>query len=516
MTWSYLSAIRISSSQTHVAAGGIVEGTVRLDIRALGEERVGEVGDFPFLGHFMVPFGFAFQLSNGIPPSFNFNDEGNSVRISYIVEAVPDHSGIRSGRVESPVTVVPNDPDGAQAELQLAQGWAGPWTTKTIAEQFRRVHGLLTYPSLPAFPASSSIPFTLHVVTISSTMSRNDGGTIWPSPPSHPREILAELQQRVYIRVGPESRVFTSPVKSLWGTVDVGPLDKEWIPAEGDASTGQWKQEMTFKSSFAPSSAPTLAFSRAGAGEVCVEYSLRINVHFGSHYSLTQNIPVVICPGSVRNSVDETTTATMEATQQRHRLDQGLVSLRSGGATDNDSTSPLCRVITAPETRPPRPIPANRESSGLVGRLQQHEIPMSELVAPGALSETITPSNATLRGHGYSRSLDLLDNSIALMENSLRPYGTTRGFVPLRPTRSVSPARGPPVSRSGRIRNFGAADVPENMYAADHSAVFSASRRPARRHPPPAFETNRPSDTESVDLPSYGASLDDEPPPYEE
>lgn len=482
----------------------------------------------------MVPFRFRFQLPNDIPPSFNFNDEGNNVRISYIVEAVPDRSGIRSGRVESPVIVVPSDPEGAQTELQLAQGWDGSWTTKTIAERFRRVHGLvgdatlnLTYPSLSAFPASSNIPFTLHVVTISSSMSRNDDGRIWPSPPSHPREILAELQQRVYIRVGPESCVFTSPVKSLWGAVDVGPFDKEWIPAEGDASAGQWKQEMTFKSSFAPSSTPTFAFSRAGAGEVRVEYSLRINVHFGSHYSLSQNIPVVVCFGSVRNLADEPAT-TMEATRQRSGLDEveppmdWFLSV-PGAAADSDLLSPLRRVITAPETRPPRPITENRETSGVSGRLQQHDIPMSWLT-PGALSETVRPSNsniirrvpaATAQGHGYSRSLGLLDSSIALMENSLRPY-STRGSVPLRPTRSVSPARGPSVSRSGRVRNFGAADVPENMFSADHSAVFSTSRRPVRRHPPPAFETHRPSDTEWVDLPSYGASLDDEPPPYEE
>lgn len=43
MSVSYLSAIRISLSQEPVVADDYVQGAVRLDLRVLAEERVGEV-----------------------------------------------------------------------------------------------------------------------------------------------------------------------------------------------------------------------------------------------------------------------------------------------------------------------------------------------------------------------------------------------------------------------------------------------------------------------------------------
>ena len=130
----------------------------------------------------------------------------------------------------------------------------------------------LTYPSITSLPTSTPIPFTLHVVTVSPRVSHDDEGTIWPSPPSHPREVLAEVEQRVTIRIGTETRTHAAPVASMWGdATDVGPFEKEWIPSEGDATTGRWRQEMTLRSSFALSGTPSFSFSRDGSSEVRVE-----------------------------------------------------------------------------------------------------------------------------------------------------------------------------------------------------------------------------------------------------
>ncbi|KAH9836123.1 uncharacterized protein C8Q71DRAFT_67156 [Rhodofomes roseus] len=612
MSGSYLSAIRISLSQEPVVTGDVSEGTVRLDLPALGEERVGEVHAHlkgfltttlnrhgptltdtisllqqsillwkrgmpsPSSGILTVPFRF--KLPDNLPPSFDFSDEGISVRISYSVEAAPDRSGIRSERVESTVTVVQNDPESSQISLRLAQGWNEPWTTKTISKRFRRVHGLvgdatlnLTYPSSPALPTNSNIPFKLHVVTVSSLMSRDDDGRIWPSPPTQPREILAELRQRVYSRIGSESHVFTTPVKSLWGAVEVGPFDKEWIPTEGSDTTGKWKQEMPLRSSFMPSNTPTFAYSSAGTSEVRVEYSIHLNVHFGSHYSLDLDVPVIIGssvgPGSRDKPASLSTTEAARSHAGIDRVEPPMDWFLSvpGASFESNSSNPLRRVITAPETRPPCPTTASDQDSRLTARLEQHDLPMSWFMPGTGASASGAP------GHGYTRSLELLDNSIALFESASRLRSTSHERpIPLRQVRSASPARASiarsgyvrnfgladlpedmftgdfrgvpatprrparrqpappsgnarPVSaesstsaRGSRVRNYGAADVPENMFGADYGAVLTTSRRPARRRPAPTFETNRPEEAESADLPSYGDSLDDGPPPYEE
>lgn len=86
---------------------------------------------------------FKFRLPADLPPSFDFNDTGDSARITYTIEAVPDHSGIRTSRVEVPLTVVPDDPEGGRVRPALDAGWDGSWTTKVVREQLCRAHGLI-------------------------------------------------------------------------------------------------------------------------------------------------------------------------------------------------------------------------------------------------------------------------------------------------------------------------------------------------------------------------------------
>ena len=192
-TW-YLSAIRVSAPQGPVVPGDTIEGSVRLDLQSLGAERVGEVRlNLRGISYSCVPIPgkasrrtdtsrrsikrngrsitdtvylvkestsiwrrgmpssssdvlnapFKFTLPVDLPPSFDFADGGDSTRISYTLEAVPDHSGMRATRVEIPLTVVPDDPDGARVRPALDAGWEGSWTTKVVREQLRRGHGLV-------------------------------------------------------------------------------------------------------------------------------------------------------------------------------------------------------------------------------------------------------------------------------------------------------------------------------------------------------------------------------------
>ena len=171
-----------------------MEGSVRLDLRALGAERVGEVRlNLRGILHSCVPISgrahsrtetvsrsisrngrsvtdtvylikdstsiwrrgmpssssdvlnapFKFRLPADLPPSFDFSDGGDSTRISYTIEAVPDHSGVRTSRVEVPLIVVPDDPDGMRVRPALDAGWDGSCTTKMVREQLRRAHDIV-------------------------------------------------------------------------------------------------------------------------------------------------------------------------------------------------------------------------------------------------------------------------------------------------------------------------------------------------------------------------------------
>ncbi|KZT69103.1 hypothetical protein DAEQUDRAFT_276022 [Daedalea quercina L-15889] len=515
MSGSYLSAIRISIPQTPIAAGDAIKGSVRLDLRVLGEERVGEVRTnlrgilhssikrngrpltdtiylvkqstsvwrrgMPSSSSDILKVPFKFRLPDHLPPSFDFSDSGDSVRISYTVEAVPDRSSTRSTRVEAALTVVPDDPVGVDIKSGLESGWIEAWTGKTAAEHFQRTYGLvgdvtmnLLYPSLPSIPVRARFPFTLDVTTVSSPMLRNDDERIWPSPPTHPREVLAELQQRVHIRIGSESRTYTSPAQSLWGgTTDVGPFVKDWLPSEGDATAGKWKQDMTFRSSFSPLSTPTFRFERVGASEVHVEYSLRINVHFGPHHSLELDIPVVISSGLSKSRGDPPASIVMMSVSdpvQQPGLDSRLsqvelpMSWFRSAHDDTTSSNSLRRVITAPETGPSRARSTAADNSEVSGRLQEYDLPMDYFMTdeesasgvPSRSNAARGAPSARTQGHGYTRSLELLDNSIALMNSELRPGGRHLGVpasIPLRPVRSASPG-------ARRVRNYGAADVP--------------------------------------------------------
>ncbi|KAI0725864.1 hypothetical protein C8Q72DRAFT_567853 [Fomitopsis betulina] len=369
-TW-YLSAIRVAAQQKPVVPGDVVIGSVRLDLPALRAERVGEVRvnlsgvlhssisrhgrsltdtvhlvqqsisvwrrGMPSSSSDILNIPFKFRLPADLPPSFDFNDTGDSARITYTIEAVPDHSGIRTSRVEVPLTVVPDDPEGGRVRPALDAGWDGSWTTKVVREQLCRAHGLigdatmeLTYPSMPSLPLSATIPFTLRVITVSPPLSRDDNSTIWPAPPSHPREVLAEVEQCVSIRIGAETRTHAAPMASMWGGVmDVGPFEKQWLPCEGDTARGQWRQEMTLRSSFALPGPPSFFFARNGSSEVQVEYALRVTTHFGSHYSLTQNVPVVVSSGCSKGlaSEDSVTSTEEQAAPQPRGIESRLSRL---------------------------------------------------------------------------------------------------------------------------------------------------------------------------------------------
>lgn len=119
----------------------------------------------------------------------------------------------------------------------------------------------------------TAIPFTLNVVTISKTVkkdSRSDDGTIFPPLPRSEKDLEFKLERDVCVQAGSRTRSAMQFETYLGGmsmahnsprgtTVEVLPTDKIWIPSKDALETdmGKWKQEVTFKSFFNLSCAPT-------------------------------------------------------------------------------------------------------------------------------------------------------------------------------------------------------------------------------------------------------------------
>lgn len=121
----------------------------------------------------------------------------------------------------------------------------------------------------------TAIPFMLTVITISKPMkkdSHSDDDSIFPTLPRLDKDLEFRLEQEVWVRAECRENTSTQFVTYLGGmpeaysavprretTVEVIPSDKIWIPSDDapKADMGQWKQEVTFKSSFRLSHVPT-------------------------------------------------------------------------------------------------------------------------------------------------------------------------------------------------------------------------------------------------------------------
>jgi hypothetical protein len=131
-------------------------------------------------------------------------------------------------------------------------------------------------PDIKAFPVLTPIPFTVNVVTISKTMKKDDveeGERIFPAPPLHCQDVHFRMECDIFIKAKQCNSSSSDRLVAYLGGlgpnlhpqayegVRVEPHDKIWLPSSDShdekKQKGQWKQEVTLRSSFILSCAPT-------------------------------------------------------------------------------------------------------------------------------------------------------------------------------------------------------------------------------------------------------------------
>ncbi|KAF8146985.1 hypothetical protein K438DRAFT_2027943 [Mycena galopus ATCC 62051] len=103
----------------------------------------------------------------------------------------------------------PNPESASESQLlareSLKQGWTGKQEAK-IRQGFwgdcSSVQATLSLPELPSFPVSAPIPYTLHIITETKTLSRSDrpekdGKPLFPAPPTQSSGVLQILRRTI-------------------------------------------------------------------------------------------------------------------------------------------------------------------------------------------------------------------------------------------------------------------------------------------------------------------------------
>ncbi|KAJ7640807.1 hypothetical protein DFH06DRAFT_1000455 [Mycena polygramma] len=285
---------------------------------------------FPATRSHVLSLPFQFQLRANLPPSFHCDDDPPSRRgtISYSLEVVGARPGRfrvdrRIGRVFSVL------PAASQSQMlakeSLRQGWVGPWRNITQADRLRhgiwgeysRAHATLSIPNLHSFPVATPVPYSLHVVTETRTMTHSDrpedkhGKPLFPAPPTQASRLTMRLWRKATIRAGKETE-YVEDSFHLQGTSHFGdakPVTRPhvqypvvvdqpvWIPNdEKDEKNGRgsWRRAVHFSFTLAFPFAPTFSTE-------IIEwaYTLQVLVSFpGLGNDLKLEVPINLCPGS--------------------------------------------------------------------------------------------------------------------------------------------------------------------------------------------------------------------------
>ncbi|KAF7344443.1 Arrestin-N domain-containing protein [Mycena sanguinolenta] len=294
----------------------------------------------------VVSCPFRFDLPENLPPSFWYAPTKSSPRpaatIKYSLKVVGFRPGSfhRNRRIRRVFLVMPSASESQLlARESLRQGWEGPWkitakdakVRRGIWGDYSRVSATLSLPDLPAFPISTPIPYTFHVVTETKTLDRSDrpekhGKPLFPSPPTRTSELSQVLRRNIeYVvhetyhtykeekkdifdlqtsqslvdntasfSVGHAQTARTQPMESARKVAAV--VDKpEWIPKD-EKGHGIWRRSVHFTSTLAFPFAPTF-----NTETINWEYTLKFTVPFpGIGNDLKIKVPIHLSPTSAR------------------------------------------------------------------------------------------------------------------------------------------------------------------------------------------------------------------------
>lgn len=305
-----LAFIRLPIASSRVTSKGSHKKTSPGHIATLLREDVviWQPGTYPTPDKHVLVVPFKFPLASELPPSsttITFDTKRNirtTSTISYYIEVVTVHHGFRRGKKNRiAFQVLPHIDVGMSLSASLSS-WQGHWRTirrhRNILEGTRGdtshvqmsvsvtfimygcatflIHNSkLTIPDIGVFPACVDIPYTLNIVTTSKLVRFvDDPGPVFPVPPTRAKDVTFELMQvtrTAGTKQSPDPLVVEklhSRLGGLGGNVppilpekipEVLLVDRTWQPSDDRATYGTWRQEVTFRSVFRLSCAPSLA-----------------------------------------------------------------------------------------------------------------------------------------------------------------------------------------------------------------------------------------------------------------
>ncbi|KAH9939405.1 uncharacterized protein BXZ73DRAFT_89051 [Epithele typhae] len=279
---------------------------------------------------------FSFTLPDKLPPSFHAEAMGYSVSVRYSITAV----GVRKGRMNVnkqhcvPLTVVPKDDIGVSLKRESAtHGWKTFSNEQRIRKGFwgdySKVLVELKIPSIPVFPLSSTIPYTIIVTTTSPPLSPAQaaalppGKLVFPPIPTSPDALDFTLGRRLYARatgtttqsytdiaafLGPRAKAAAAATGKPRPPVDSAIDDGKWVATDtpdaekgtrkdedrADRQMGTWVQRAVFESTFTLDCPPSFVLSDF----IKCAYDLVVNVPFpGVGNTLRLEASVVVTSG---------------------------------------------------------------------------------------------------------------------------------------------------------------------------------------------------------------------------
>jgi hypothetical protein len=267
---------------------------------------------FPAPGSHIVQLPFRLQLPEDIAPSFadagrvtarNSSAASLSAQIAYVVTVRGERQGVfrRARQLERSIHIVTaSKPGDIAIKSMLNSGpWTGSWqvlTTQTSLSDGGLARAELTVPEVSSFPANTSVPYRLRILTQSRQSSRTDTVEVvgLADVPTSAAEVKMSLVRTLNVRAGHDkASISTSnhPSSITRNTV----FAPRYVGENGSESSekGAWQRSSSFEGTLVFSGSPSFT-----AKDVSTSYTLRLQASIpGTKSTLSSEWPIDLTSG---------------------------------------------------------------------------------------------------------------------------------------------------------------------------------------------------------------------------